>query len=232
MTTVRIDQRFRGPDTSGNGGYSCGVLARVLDGPSEVTLRSPPPLDRDLQLQSDGNTATLTDGGTVIGTAQCLEGFDLDIPVRPTMDQAIAASRRYAGFQHHLYPECFVCGPDRKPHDGLRIFTGPDSEARVVAGPWIPEEDYADSDQHVRAEFIWSALDCPGYFGLMKPGLPALLGRMSAIVKTRIPIATPCIVIGWHIGSDGRKHSAGSALLGADGTTFAVAKSLWIELKQ
>jgi len=43
---VTIDRRFRGPSDSGNGGYVCGVVAALVGGPAEVTLRSPPPLDR------------------------------------------------------------------------------------------------------------------------------------------------------------------------------------------
>ena len=29
---ILIDSRFRGPDDSGNGGYSCGVIAREHGG--------------------------------------------------------------------------------------------------------------------------------------------------------------------------------------------------------
>jgi hypothetical protein len=41
---VTIERRFRGPSESGQGGYSCGLLARAIDAPAaEVTLRAPPP---------------------------------------------------------------------------------------------------------------------------------------------------------------------------------------------
>ena len=36
------------PAGSGQGGYSCGLLAREIDGAAEVSLRVPPPLDREL----------------------------------------------------------------------------------------------------------------------------------------------------------------------------------------
>lgn len=231
MNTVRIDRRFRGPENSGNGGYSCGVIARALPGPCEVTLRSPPPLDRDLQLHADRDSATMMDGDTIVASAMRVDGPDVEVPRRPAVEEARAASQRYVGFYHHLYPECFVCGPDREPHDGLRIFAGPDADSDCVAATWTPEDDYADAEGYVRSEFIWSALDCPGYFALLKPGLPALLGRMSVRIDSRIPIADTCIVLGWKIATDGRKHTAGSALLTASGSTLAVAKSIWIELK-
>ena len=50
MPAVMIPRRFNGPPDSGNGGYSCGVVAALLDAPAvEVTLRAPPPLERELR---------------------------------------------------------------------------------------------------------------------------------------------------------------------------------------
>jgi hypothetical protein len=45
MTAITVPHRFRGPSDSGNGGYSCGVIAAHAGNPAEVTLRRPPPLD-------------------------------------------------------------------------------------------------------------------------------------------------------------------------------------------
>ena len=45
MAVVSIPSRFNGPPLSGNGGYSCGVLAAFIDGPAQVRLHVPPPLD-------------------------------------------------------------------------------------------------------------------------------------------------------------------------------------------
>ena len=50
MDEVVIARRFCGPPTSANGGYACGLVAGLLDGRARVTLRSPPPLDRPLQI--------------------------------------------------------------------------------------------------------------------------------------------------------------------------------------
>ena len=44
-----IDPRFNGPPGSGNGGYACGLVAGLLGGPAEVTLRLPPPLGTPLR---------------------------------------------------------------------------------------------------------------------------------------------------------------------------------------
>ena len=40
-TQVTIPARYNGPPDSGNGGYSCGVLAAFIDGPARVRLHSP-----------------------------------------------------------------------------------------------------------------------------------------------------------------------------------------------
>ncbi len=50
MTSIIIDKRYCGPPNSGNGGYVCGRLARYIPGGAEVTLRAPPPLDKQLDV--------------------------------------------------------------------------------------------------------------------------------------------------------------------------------------
>ena len=58
---VRIDGRFCGPARSGNGGYSAGLLGSELgNGPVQVTLRLPPPLDTALMIAVSKDTATLS----------------------------------------------------------------------------------------------------------------------------------------------------------------------------
>jgi len=52
---IVIARRFRGPEASGNGGYTAGLIARELGvQEAEVTLRLPPPLDEPLRLDGDG----------------------------------------------------------------------------------------------------------------------------------------------------------------------------------
>lgn len=57
-TTITISARFDGPPTTGNGGYVCGLVARHVDGPAEVTLWAPPPLERPLTLERAEPTET------------------------------------------------------------------------------------------------------------------------------------------------------------------------------
>ena len=229
-TTVAIARRYRGPENSGNGGYSCGLLARVFDRPVEVTLKAPPPLNTPLRLVRDEDGARLLHGDAEIAVAR-EAAVDVEPPPAPTMSAAEAARARYVGPDEHGIPGCFVCGPNRAAGDGMRIFAGPDESLGVAATPWTPEPDQADASGHVAVEFLWSALDCPGYFGLLRPGLPALLGRMAAEIIEAPRPGDACIVIGWKIDHEGRKYHAGSAVYTADGRLLAKSRQTWIELR-
>src|SRR5215213_4316915 len=56
---VVIERRFNGPPDSGHGGYSAGRAAALVDGPAEVTLRRPPPLETPLTVRRDDGGAAL-----------------------------------------------------------------------------------------------------------------------------------------------------------------------------
>ncbi len=230
--TLTIATRFNGPPGSGNGGYVCGLLARGIDGPSEATLRMPPPLERTLTLTSDGATAALHDGDTLIGDANAAPLFALEPPPAPSLDEARAAAKRYVGFADHRYDTCFVCGPSRPAHDGLDVFTGKVEGRDMVACAWTPRADLADTHGVVAEEFIHAALDCPSYWALAYAGQPALLARLTASIDAPLPrIGEELIIAGWPIRSDGRKHWGASALYHANGRIIARTEALWIEPK-
>src|SRR5690606_13318613 len=90
------------------------------------------------------------------------EAGTLDLPPAPSYAQAVEATARYAGFAAHPAPECFVCGPTRGA-DALRIFCGSVSQDGVVAGPWTPDRSLAPDGTTIADEFVWAALDCPGF---------------------------------------------------------------------
>ena len=145
-TEIVIERRFRGPTTSGNGGYVCGLLAGYLEGAVQVTLRAPPPLETALLVSQAGTEARLLAGEREIARARCTA---LDIPALepPTFLEATAAAEaRYPGFQQHLFPERFVCGPARGENDGLGIFAGPHASELFVAAPWTPDRSLAGVD--------------------------------------------------------------------------------------
>ena len=211
-----IDSRFRGPAASGNGGYTCGLVAACVGNPAEVTLRLPPPLERPLRF--DGRR--LWDDKALVAEAQSAE-VELDVPAPVSFEEANRAAEPDL---RSPFPECFVCGHERA--DGLRIFAGAVPGRAVVAAPWIPAEDL------LALEFVWAALDCPGAYATGVPGRgTVVLGRLAARVD-RLPRAGEgCVVIGWSLGDDGRKHHAGTALFGEAGDVIGVGRALWIEPK-
>lgn len=230
MTTLKIASRYKGPPESGNGGYVCGLVAVTLQADLKVRLLSPPPLETPLELEAQGEGEWLlasASGPVARGLAGRLE---LDVPSPPRYVQAVWASQHYPGFREHAFPECFVCGPHRRRGDGLRIFPGM-LDSGIVAAPWLPSDNLDGGDGKVGAEFLWAALDCPGYFAVSAGRRVMVLGEMQAHVDRRVRVGEPCTVIGWKIAGDGRKHVAGTAIFDEDGELFARARSTWVELK-
>ena len=211
-----IPPRFNGPPGSANGGYACGLMSEALGGGFEVTLKRPPPLGVNLDLV--GNE--LRQGDVVIAEARRATHVDLEALEAVSVQEAEEASKGFPGFEHHAYPTCFTCGPDRS--DGLRIFPGlVEGREGLVAAPWIPDE--------VRPEIVWAALDCPGGWAIdhfQREGV--MLGRMFTGIRGMPERGRAHVVVGWPMGEDGRKRDAGSALYTDVGEVLAVARSTWI----
>jgi hypothetical protein len=230
LSTIVIERRFHGPPASGNGGYTCGVLSSFVNEPAQVTLRSPPPLDRPLAVVRRGRKAELFDGNRLVAEAERTELEPLDLPSPPSLAEAEAGAAAYTGFREHAFPSCFVCGPERAEGDGLRIFAGPVAErSTLVAAPWTPAADLCREDGRVRREFVWAALDCPGAFAVGYPDRgETLLGRLAVHVHALPQGGEQCIVAGWPLGEDGRKLYAATALFRKSGEALAWARATWI----
>jgi hypothetical protein len=231
---VTIGSRFRGPAESGNGGYSCGVLARFLDpAPAQVTLRLPPPLERPLAVEVHESGATMRDGEAVVAEAERINGISLEVPDPVGVDEATAARASSPLRVDHPFPTCFVCGPDRCDGDGLCVTCGPVDGAEVVAAPWQVDDSLPLEDGVLAPELVWSVLDCPGGIaGMLLPDVGVcVLGRLAAQIESRIEPGMTCVAIGWPIERDGRKLSAGSAIFSAQGELLALGLATWIELK-
>ncbi|HVY31400.1 MAG TPA: hypothetical protein VHB79_32830 [Polyangiaceae bacterium] len=228
---VVIAARFCGPPDSGNGGYSAGSLAQQLSGAVEVTLRKPPPLERELAIIERGDHIELAHEGELIAEARSTT-LDLAHPEPPSFEGASEQSLHYIGHSKHHFPGCFVCGPARAVGDGLRIFPGASKVGESVAAPWTPDRSLIGAGGAVRPEIMWAALDCVGYFGVAGPDYPvALLGRITAELVGEIGAGERCVVTGWSMGRDGRKLHAGTAIFGDDGRLRAKARQTWISIK-
>jgi hypothetical protein len=237
---ITIAKRFCGPPASGNGGYSSGRLAALVGNPAEITLRAPPPLETKLTAQrADGGVVQLMAGDQLVAEGKPAT-LDLEIPPPPSAEEARAAGARFSGLKHHPYATCFVCGPNRGVHDGLRIFCGPWKDGRV-AGTWTPDPTLDDGKGFVAPEFLWSAIDCPGSWsvigrddpeapmGFVSPG--ALLGRLTGRIVRQLRIGEECTAMGWFIANDGRKYHVGTAIHTLAGELVAYSKGTWIALK-
>ena len=149
---LTIPSRFNGPAGIGNGGYVCGRIAAYIDGRATVTLRRPPPLDTPMEVERDGEgSVRVRHGRTLIGEAAPSPAGPLEIPATVSPAQADAAARGARYFTDPVFPDCFVCGMNRRPGDGLRIFPGPVTGLALWAAPWIPDPSVAGPDGRVPA---------------------------------------------------------------------------------
>lgn len=234
-TSIVIPARFNGPLESGNGGYSAGAIAAFVEGPAEVSLRRPVPLDTPLTVgrEDDGRVLAL-DGEELVAEARPAPDFELDVPAPVGLAEARAAVSGYRGPLDSQFSRCFVCGRQRE--DSLQVFAGPVAGRELVASPWTPPEWTADESGKVRPEIIWAVLDCPTYFAAYlhheDPLPPGVLARITANMDAPVVAGEEQVAIAWPLEADGRKHHAGVAVLSAGGEVLARARALLIEPRQ
>lgn len=249
MTELIVPSRFCGPPSSGNGGWTAGALAALVDRDDcpddradawpaiRVALRQPPPLDTPLQVTDADGTTTASREGAPVATAVLA---DTDpAPVEPvSIEAARAAEPAYPGLVSHPFPTCFSCGTAREEGDGLRIFPGRVGDlggATRIAATWTPHpsvsEDwhtYVDDVRHASLAVTWAALDCiGGWAGDLAERLMVLAG-MTARVDALPVVGDEHVLVGHHRGSEGRKTFTASTLYDRDGRVVAVAEHLWI----
>jgi hypothetical protein len=228
--TFSIPARFCGPPESGNGGWTSGHIAQLV--PTDtgrpavaVRLRTPPPLDRPMQVRhADDGVVEVLDGELVVASAQPAPGLPREgLPAPVTFAEAAAVAEHYAGLHDHPFPTCFSCGTEREPGDALCLRPGPlPGRQGVHAAAWVPTES--------TPEIVWAALDCPGAWALGVGGRPMVLGTMTAEVDRLPTVGEEHVVMAWARGSEGRKHWCGTALYTKDGTLIAHADATWIAI--
>lgn len=243
MTELVVPRRFRGPTSSGNGGWSAGALASLLDpehgSAVTVTLRQPPPLETPMRVADDkGNLVVTHDGAPVLEAASASSEPQRVEPV--TVEEARAAEAAYAGREHHPFPECFSCGIGREPGDGLRIFPGPVSDQGGlvrVAATWTPDEslhedwhEYAGAERRASLPVTWAALDCIGAWTVDMVGRKIVLGRITARVSSLPVVGEEHVVVGLARSADGRKHHTAGSIYDSRGALVGVAEHVWITI--
>jgi hypothetical protein len=206
------------------------MIARFVAPDAEITLRSPPPLDVPLAVErTEHDGVEVYHGETLVAQGRTID-LRLDVPAPPSLEEAEAARARYAGLDDHAFPHCFVCGTDRAPGDGLRIWAGRVVGRDVWASPWRPDDSVPTVDGILEQEIIWSAMDCPGAWAVERAtqAQPVVLGRMSARLERPAHNDLTYIAMGWAIGEDGRKLYSGTALFDDRGCRYGFALQTWI----
>jgi hypothetical protein len=212
MNSFTVPARFCGPPDSGNGGYTCGLLARELGGVMECALRAPVPLDVPLQLERTQAGGVLRRGEKVV-----VEANPTAIAVTPPAPISVQAATEAMAASpaldpRHPFPTCFVCGPRRGIRDGLRIFPAP-ADGGVHVATWVPEFEFGDSTQLLRPEFLWAAMDCPTGFAAGFPMAGTLVtGRLAVQQLKGVRTGESCLLMAWPLGIEGRKHFSAACL--------------------
>lgn len=232
LGSMSIEKRFCGPPDSGNGGYVCGRLADFVEGAAQVTLRQPPPLEKPLSVvRTDAGSVVLEDEGVRVADAVSVAGVELEVPEAPSFEEAQEAVKGYVGFTHHVFPTCFVCGPQREAGDGLCLFPGAVAGRSMVAAPFVPDRSLVTEGDTLSAAMMWAALDCPGAFAIgLGEDRFVVLGRLAAEIIEPARVGESCVVAGWSLGEQGRKLFAGTAVFGASGKLLARAKATWVTI--
>ena len=226
-----IPARFNGPPDSGHGGYSAGLGASLVDGPAEVALRAPPPLETPMAVErrDDGSAAVVMDGRVVM-EARPAE-VDVESPEPVAIEDAAGATAASPFLlDTHPFPTCFACGPERDEGDGLRLFPGLVRGRELFACPWAPADEFG-RDGVVEPLYVWTALDCPSSAPAMGGPNPIVLASLAAELREPVQVGEPHVIGSWEIQHEGRKRWSGVALWDATGTVCAVGRALWIELR-
>src|SRR4051794_7769299 len=83
--SLRLDPRFNGPPGTANGGYACGAVGELVDGPAEVSLRMPPPLGVPLDVAfHEHGEVVVRHHGAAVAEARPGDAGDPPPPVRPS----------------------------------------------------------------------------------------------------------------------------------------------------
>ncbi len=239
-TSVSISRRYCGPPDSGNGGYVCGVAARALGGSDvEVTLLSPPPLERPLTLDREGDEVKLLDDETIIAIARVTDEpltIPDDAPPPVGYDEAVDAAAAFdvdAYQAAHEYPGCYTCGPDRPVGDGLRIFPAATHRPDLYVWPWTPASSAFDGSADVNVPVLWAALDCPSglaWIGQDPDTGPIVLGKMTAVIHQMPAPGDRLVIAGWTEPPQGRRRPARSAIYAENGAVLASSHATWVVL--
>ena len=241
ITRLTVSSRYVGPPNVANGGYICGLMAGFIDGPADVMIRMPTPVDYELQVFAEGDGSYLLQDGEKIIVRAKPASLELEVPPPPDFQEAREAATTSIALQNSPYPGwntrgihplCFCCGADGADEQGMKIHPGKINGSNLVAAPWIPGPELGDEEGYVRPEFIWTALDCPGAFAFLELSehRPGMSGRIIGHLSGSLRVGDPSVVIAWPVRVEGRKLFAGTAVYNSARQLIGRALATWISL--
>jgi hypothetical protein len=232
--SVTVPGQYYGYPGVAFGGYVAGLLAsRTVAGGAQVDFRRPVPLGSPVQITADGGGGELGDAQGPFAVARPAD-VRPGVPAPPTWGEALAATGEYVTEAPIAQPDCFGCGPARRPGSGLRQFLGLFPARRLVAAAWIPAPVLGDRDGVLPTQLTWAALDCPGSVArsrLTDARGPAVAVSLSATVLQPVVAGQRHVAFGWKISRGGGKTVVGSAVATTDGRLCALGHALWIDRK-
>ena len=216
---VSIPWRFRGPASSGQGGYSAGVAASFIEGPAHVRLRRPPPLDRQLSVERTPDGVAILDGEDVVlaASSSALEAMP---PTDHAQLSAVFARGPQPAPDWHMASTCFVCGTQ----ETLGMHPTPMDDFPVWATVWTPERDGIRGV--LASEVVWALLDCPAGWATTDSERPKrsffpALADMTAEIVRPIPMGQPLAILGWMTSDGKRRIECESMILNETGAVLA-----------
>ena len=228
--TVIVPARFNGPLANGNGGYSAGIAAAMLEGPVEATLRRPVPRPsagrergaqrrraprrREPDRRGEGG-ARVRDRGP--GAGRPGRGRRSDVPLPRAGRGAVQPLLRLRA------------GPRGQLRGLLRQGRG----ARRRRLHLDPAELDRRRGRPRPARVRLGGARLPTFFGAYVDveELPiSFLGRITARIESTPMAGEEQVVMSWPL-VDGRKAEAGVSLLSGGGEVLASARAMLIEAK-
>lgn len=231
--TIRVPTWFQGPTGFGQGGWTAEQLVAAIGQPATVAIRSPIPLETDMEIAA-------VDGRWVLTAADSPDTVVLEAtrwePRYPFTDAVTIADAAAAATQFpltgdlHPVPVCFSCGLG---HDSMGVHSGPLGDGRW-ATDWSVPGWAVDDDGTVNPGALWAAIDCAAawYASLEGERRRAVTVQLAVeIVEPLLPDATYALVA-WSGDADpawdGRKRGAASAAFDAAGRCVARSTSFWV----
>lgn len=217
----------------GQGGFTCQQFVEAIGEPVTVALRSPIPVETDLDVVHQEDRWHLVDPSDPATVILEATRWDIDYASTPavTIDEAAAARRGFPlTAETHPAPHCLSCGLQER---SLHVHAGPLDDGRWATPFRMPEWSLIDGS--VDPSLLWMAMDCSCGWYISHSGpdqRQAVTVQFAVDVHTPIEPETDYALVAWNgdypLSWDGRKRGAGSALFDASGTCVANSRSFWV----